>query len=169
MNSLLRIRIEEPADRPAIHAIHSSAFDGKAEADLVDRLRADGDLDLSLVACIDNELVGHLAFSPLGLANCPSVKACALAPVAVLPSYQNQGIGSALIEEGLQRLADDGMDLVLVLGAPDYYGDFAFQAEAAAALGTPYDGPHLQVLFLSDNGRAASGPVAYARAFAELT
>lgn len=164
----LRIRGEEPSDRSAIHALHVAAFGGDAEADLVDRLRADGDLHLSLVACTES-VIGHIAFSPLTLVAAPDIKACALAPVAVLPDAQNQGIGSALIEDGLQRLADTGCDLVLVLGEPDYYGDFGFSAGDAAKLTTPYDGPYLQVLFLTDRGRAAQGPVAYARAFAELT
>ncbi|MGO4573155.1 GNAT family N-acetyltransferase [Microvirga sp. 2TAF3] len=168
MTPAMRIRIEEPADRPAIHAIHASAFGGKAEAELVNRLRADGDLSLSLIACAE-EPVGHIAFSPLILAGTPSVKACALAPLAVLPSFQNRGIGSALVEDGLQRLADAGMDLVLVLGDPDFYGDFGFRAESASALATPYNGPYLQTLFLSEKGREARGPVTYARAFAELT
>ncbi|NIX76111.1 GNAT family N-acetyltransferase [Microvirga terricola] len=169
MTSSLRIRIEESTDRAAIRAIHAAAFGGNAEADLVDRLRADGDLTLSLVACASDDVVGHIAFSPLALADCPSVKACALAPVAVLPPFQNRGIGAALIEDALQRLADADMDLVLVLGEPDYYGDFSFRVEAAEGLKTPYDGPYLQALPLSENGRTASGPVVYARAFAELT
>lgn len=169
MNSPLRIRTEEPADGPAIRAIHAAAFGGDAEADLVDRLRAGGDLTLSLVACADSEPVGHIAFSPLALPDCPSVKACALAPVAVLPSFQNRGIGSALIEDALQRLADAGVDLIVVLGEPDYYGGFGFQAEIATSLKTPYDGPYLQALPLSENGSTPSGSVHYARAFAELT
>jgi Predicted acetyltransferase len=167
MTSDLRIRPEEPGDRTAIRALHAAAFGGDAEADLVDRLRRDGDLSLSLVACADTVL-GHVAFSPLTLPEAPGIRALALAPVAVLPDFQAQGIGTTLIEDGLQRLADEGADLILVLGDPAYYGEFGFRAEDAAALSTPYDGPYLQALSLTEAGRNARGPVAYVRAFAEL-
>lgn len=164
----LRIRTEDPEDRSAIHALLAAAFGGRAEADLVDNLRKDGDLSLSLVACTDH-VVGHIAFSPLALADARDLRAYALAPVAVLPAFQNRGIGAALIEDGLQRMADEGADLVLVLGDPDYYGDFGFRAAHAATLATPYDGPHLQALFLNEKGRTAQGKVIYAPAFAGLS
>ncbi|MBZ6076556.1 GNAT family N-acetyltransferase [Microvirga puerhi] len=168
MTADLRIRPEELNDRTAIHALHAAAFGGPAEANLVDGLRRDGDLALSLVAFAD-EVIGHVAFSPLILAESPDVRAYALAPVAVLPAFQNQGVGAALIEDALQRLADQGADLILVLGEPNYYGDFGFRPEDAQGLRTPYDGPFLQALPLTDKGRDAQGPVAYASAFAELT
>lgn len=168
MIAALRIRTEDPEDRSAIHALLAAAFGGRAEADLVDNLRKADDLTLSLVACTDRA-IGHIAFSPLALADPRDIKAYALAPVAVLPAFQNRGIGAALIEDGLQRLADAGADLVLVLGEPDYYGDFGFRAEDATNLVTPYDGPYLQALFLTEKGRTAQGPVTYAPAFAELS
>ena len=96
------------------------------------------------------------------------MRACALAPLAVLPQRQRQGIGSALVREALKRLEEDRMDLVLVLGEPDYYGRFGFATDLAKRLTTPYDGPYLQALALSERGAAAHGPAAYARAFAEL-
>lgn len=163
-----RIRPALPGDAPALHAIHASAFGQTAEADLVERLVTDGDLVLSLVACTDRP-VGHIAFSRLVITDMPAVSACALAPLAVDPARQRQGIGSALVEEGLRRLSEQGQDLVVVLGEPGYYGRFGFTAEAAKALRTPYDGPYLQALALSDNGQEAQGPVVYARAFAELS
>jgi putative acetyltransferase len=164
----VRIRPEEPGDWSAVHAVHAAAFGQAAEADLVDRLRADGELVVSLVACMD-EPVGHVAFSPLAMYGAPSVRACALAPLAVLPAVQRQGIGSALVTEGLRRLMEAGWDLALVLGEPAYYGRFGFDAEAARAFETPYDGPYLQALALSDKGRKAHGSVSYAKAFAELS
>jgi putative acetyltransferase len=163
-----RIRPALPGDGPAIHAIHAAAFGQTAEADLVTRLEADGDLVLSLVACTDQP-IGHIAFSRLTMTDMPAVSACALAPLAVDPARQKQGIGSALVKEGLRHLSAQGLDFVVVLGEPDYYGRFGFTAEAAKALRTPYDGPYLQALALSDKAREARGPVAYARAFAELS
>jgi putative acetyltransferase len=163
-----RIRPARPEDKPAIHALHTAAFGRTAEADLVERLEADGDLILSLVACTDRP-VGHIAFSRLAMSDAPSVRAFALGPLAVDPALQRQGIGSTLVKEGLGRLSEQGCDLVLVLGDANYYGRFGFTAEAAAALRTPYDGPYLQVLALSDQGREAQGPVVYAGAFAEVS
>jgi putative acetyltransferase len=164
----LAIRPEEPADRPAIRAIHAAAFGQSAEAALVERLRADGDLVLSLVA-VAAKPIGHIAFSPLVLSETPSVKACALAPLAVSPNRQRQGVGSALIKESLRRLAEAGMDLAVVLGDRDYYGRFGFTPDAAIRLKTPYDGPYLQALLLSERGKVAHGPASYARAFADLS
>jgi putative acetyltransferase len=163
----MRIRPEEPHDWPQISALIETAFGQPAEADLAQRLRAAGDLVLSLTAA-DGNLVGHIAFSRLALPDAPSTRACALAPLAVLPLRQRQGIGSALVLEGLVRLAQNGMDLVLVLGEPSYYGRFGFSADLANRLKTPYDGPYLQALALSESGKAARGPAAYAPAFAEL-
>jgi putative acetyltransferase len=167
MRSAVRIRPEEPQDWPEIRALVEAAFGSKAEADLVQRLREGGDLVLSLAAD-DGGPVGHIAFSRLALPETPSARACALAPLAVSPQRQRQGIGSALVREGLMRLAQGGMDLVLVLGEPDYYGRFGFAPDLAKRLMTPYDGPYLQALALSERGKAAHGPAAYARAFAEL-
>ena len=166
MRSAVRIRPEETNDLPEIHALIEAAFGQKAEADLVQRLRRDGDLVLSLTA-YDGNPVGHIAFSRLALPQAPSVRTCALAPLAVLPGRQRQGIGSALVREGLARLAQEGMDLVLVLGEPSYYGRFGFAPDLAKRLTTAYDGPYLQALALSERGKAAHGPAAYARAFAE--
>lgn len=160
------IRPEEPSDRDAIRAVLERAFGEAAEADLVDRLRSDGDLVLSLVAVLQG-VVGHVAFSRLELSD-SRVKAVALAPVAVLPAVQRSGIGTGLVREALHRLAASGEDLVLVLGDPAYYRRFGFSPEEARGLTTPYDGPYLQGLALSEAGRAATGRVRYGRAFADL-
>lgn len=163
----LSIRPETADDRPAIRAIHDAAFGGTAESTLVDDLRKDEDLILSLVA-LDGGAVGHIAFSRLVLPE-SSARACALAPLGVLPEHQRRGIGTALVREGLVLLERSGEDLVLVLGDPAYYGRFGFTTTCAAGLTTSYDGPHLQALALSGTGRGASGPAHYARAFAELS
>jgi putative acetyltransferase len=161
------IRPEEPADGKAVRAVIVAAFGQPAEADLVEALRAQGDLALSLIAEEEDEVVGHVAFSRLALAN-PLVRATALAPMAVRPDRQRQGIGSALIRESLRRFRENGEDLVLVLGEPAIYGRFGFAAEAALGLQTPYDGPYQQALALTEVGRAARGAVRYPAAFAEL-
>jgi putative acetyltransferase len=162
----VQIGSETAADRDGIRRVHLAAFPGAEEADLVDRLRANGDLVLSLVARA-GEPVGHAAFSRVVLPERP-LKVSALAPLAVLPSRQRAGIGSALVRQGLVYLRAAREDLVLVLGEPAFYGRFGFSAEAARPLSTPYDGPFLQALALSAAGRQAAGVVRYAGAFADL-
>lgn len=161
------IRLEESADRSALYAIYSAAFGQLAEADLVQNMHEDGDLILSLIAFAD-EPVGHVAYSRLTLHENPSIKAAVLAPLAGASSFQKQGIGAALVQDSLKRLTDKHYDLVLVLGEPRYYSRFGFMPRLAERLKTPYDGPYLQALALSDKGKDARGPVSYAQAFAEL-
>lgn len=162
------LRLVDSLDWPAIAAICDAAFGQPAETGLVRRLAQDGDLVLALTA-FGPEPVGHIAFSRLTLDGHPDFRAAALAPVAVVPARQGRGVGALLVREGLRRLAETGCDLVLVLGEPDYYGRFGFDAEAARRFETPYDGPYLQALALTERGREAQGPVAYAPAFAGLT
>lgn len=92
------IREEEPDDVIAIHRINTSAFD--TEANLVDALRAQDAVIISLVAEQNGVPVGHIPFSPVTLSPPSNLKLAGLAPMAVLPEYQNQGIGSALVRTG---------------------------------------------------------------------
>ncbi|WP_230532679.1 GNAT family N-acetyltransferase [Microvirga roseola] len=165
----MNIRLEETADWTAVYTIYAAAFGQSAEADLVQRIHKDGDLILSLAA-YDGSAgpVGHIVFSRLILNAAPGVKGAVLAPLAVVPSHQKHGIGSALVAEGLERLKQAGTDLVVVLGDPNFYGRFGFSPKLAKKLRTPYDGPYVQSLALSERGNEAHGPVSYARAFAEL-
>ena len=126
----LIVRAETPGDRDAIRAVHEVAFPTPQEADLVDALRVDDDLVLSLVAIEDGAIVGHIAFSRMTVkSDTGEFAALALAPVAVIPEFQREGVGSTLIENGLELLAKKGEKLVFVLGEPDYYGRFGFQRE----------------------------------------
>jgi putative acetyltransferase len=163
----MTIRLKESADWQAIYEIYAAAFGQSAEADLVQSMQKDGDLILSLIAYNDHP-AGHIAYSHLRLHEASAIKACVLAPLAVAPAFQKQGIAAALVRHSLERLRDDGYDLVVVLGEPHYYGRFGFDPKLAEKLKTPYDGPYLQALALSDHGKGAYGPVSYARAFAEL-
>jgi putative acetyltransferase len=163
----MTIRLEESTDWQAIYAVYAAAFGQSAEADLVQNMQNDGDLLLSLIAYHDQP-AGHVAYSHLKLVEAPSIKACVLAPLAVVPSFRHRGIGAGLVRHSLEWLRRDGYDLVVVLGEPHYYGRFGFDPKLAEKLKTPYDGPYLQALALSDKGRGAHGSVSYARAFAEL-
>jgi putative acetyltransferase len=157
------MRLETPADRAAIRRVHLESFPTAAEADLVDQLRRDGDVVLSLVAEEGGVVTGHVLFSRMTA----PFRALGLAPVAVLPDYRRRGIAARLIEDGLARLAAD-WDAVFVLGDPAYYGRFGFDAGLAAGFANPYAGPHFMVKSLAGKLPSNQGPVGYAAAFARL-
>ncbi len=164
----MRIRPDEPADWPVLYNLYISVFGQSAEVALVQRLRPDGDLVLSLVASQEKP-VGHIVFSRLTLKEDPSVKGCVLAPLVIASSHQKQGIGSMLLKESLDQLREAGFDLVTVLGDPRYFGRHGFTPELARRFKAPFKGPYVQALALSEKGKMAYGPVTYARVFAELT
>jgi putative acetyltransferase len=166
MSATAVIRSEMQRDAAGIRSVLEAAFGGSAEADLTERLRADGDLVLALVAELPEGLAGYVAFPRLTLASDGrSIPALGLAPVGVLPARQRQGVGSALIRAGLARLKDRGEGLVFVLGEPDYYSRFGF--EATPDFVSTYAGPYFQTLRLSPNA-PVSGTVTYPPAFATL-
>jgi len=158
------IRGETEPDRAAIRRVETAAFPTAAEADLVDRLRADGDLRLSLVAAEGEEIVGHVAFSVMTA----PFRALGLAPVAVSPERQTQGIGSALIREGLRRVAAEGWEGVFVLGDPAYYERFGFDVGLASGFRCRYAGAHFMAEALGGALPVLTGEVDYAPAFAAL-
>jgi putative acetyltransferase len=162
------IRPEKPADAAAIREVLVSAFGHRQEADLVERLRGDGDLILALVAEEDGAITGYVAFSRLWIERCGTrVPGIGLAPVAVLPSRQRKGTARALIGTGHLRLKTLGETVVFVLGDPDYYARFGFSREIAKAFDCVYQGDYLQALRLSPDAPEA-GEVIYAPAFAGL-
>lgn len=135
----LRIRSETPADHEAIHEVNRLAFGQDAEARLVDDLRAGNYVRLSLVAEREGRVVGHILFSDLPIVGkTGTVPALALAPIAVLPEFQNQGIGSALVRRGLEDCRAQGHRIVIVLGHPHFYPRFGFSAALAAQLESPF-------------------------------
>ncbi|MFN8663891.1 MAG: N-acetyltransferase [Thermomicrobiales bacterium] len=133
------IRPESPADATAIHALTAAAFAGKPYSDgtepyVIDALRADGALAISLVAEEQGEVVGHVAFSLVSIADEPGTW-YGLGPVSVAPSRQRQGIGTALIETGLAQVRDLGAEGCVLLGDPAYYRRFGFSATRSALPG----------------------------------
>jgi putative acetyltransferase len=137
------IRQESAADIPQIFAINQAAFGRPDEALLVDRLRARKAFIYSLVAVQDGTVAGHALFSPMMIQEKSGTVSvvCALGPVAVLPGGQNQGIGSALIEAGIERCRKAGYPLMIVLGHPDYYPHFGFKPAADFNIVSAYDVP----------------------------
>lgn len=162
------VRPERPEDAPAIHALVSDAFGQTPEADLVDRLRGEGDLVCSLVTEDGGVLTGHVAFSRVWIEQGASrLAGVSLAPVAVSPAHQRRGAGSALIRAGHARLRDAGERIVFVYGDPAYYQRFGFVRASAAGFDCIYQGEYFQVLRLAPDA-PVSGRVIYAAAFGGL-
>lgn len=162
-----QIRDEVAADREAIASVLRAAFGGEDEARLVDRLRMDGDLVVSLTAEEGGSVIGHIGFSRLEISRGErSIRAVALAPVAVRPHRQRRGTGSALVRVGLERCDEAGYAAVLVLGHPDYYPRFGFSAGLAERLCSPFSGPAFMALALEPEALDGTGwAVSYPPAF----
>ena len=134
----LLIRVELPSDAPAIRELNRKAFGQEAEAALVDALRENAKFLLSLVACVDGEVVGHLLFTDM----LGSVQRIAgLAPMAVLPGFQRRGVGSALVSEGLQYLREQSYIAAVVLGHKDFYPRFGFRPAEDFGITTQFEVP----------------------------
>ena len=163
----VEIREEQPADIRAIHRVNAEAFETEDEARLVDQLRDGGFVTLSLVAEMDGEIVGHLLLSPLKIeTNDGDVEALALAPMAVTPERQSQGIGSRLVCECLTIARERGHRAIVVLGHPEFYPRFGFSAELAAPLTSPFSGNAWMALELTPAAlKGVTGPVVYAEPF----
>ena len=158
------IRDEHPADFCAISTLNEAAFGRPDEARLVDRLRADGDLIASLVAEDRGKVVGYVALSRMGV----PFRALGLGPVATAANRRREGIAGRLIREALARAAAGEWQAVFVVGAPDYYRRFGFDAAAAEGFSSSYAGPFLMALSLGGVMPTATGRIEYAAAFAGL-
>ncbi|WP_290523792.1 N-acetyltransferase [Alcanivorax sp.] len=160
------LRTEQPGDIPAIHALTAEAFANVSHSDqrepfIVDALRNEGALSLSLVAELEAELVGHIAFSPVTL-SCGASHWYGLGPVSVLPEWQGKGVGSQLVLAGLDALKKQGAHGCVLLGDPTWYERFGFVATPLLRLaGVPAE--YFQALLL--NGTWPDAEVHYHPAF----
>lgn len=154
----LILRKEEAGDHAAITALNEAAFGQPGEAALVDALRAHGALTLSLVAIADDELVGHIAFSPVTITGDAGVRqAIGLAPMAVAPPWQRRGVGGRLVREGLARLHAAGASAVVVLGHPGYYPRFGFAPASRFGLRWEHPAPDAAFMALELSSGALTG------------
>jgi predicted N-acetyltransferase YhbS len=162
----MRIRDEIPGEEAAIHALTKAAFASVAMSDgseprIVDRLRQDGDLALSLVAVEDEQIIGHVAFSPVTLSGSDG-DWFGLGPISVHPARQRSGIGRLLVEAGLDRLRARNAHGCVLLGDPAHYARFGFSSPGDLTYGAV---PTAYVQALAFKTQAAKGELHYAAAF----
>ena len=167
---MFAMRLEDPEDAAAIRVVQRSAFSGVAEADLVDALRAAGAGVLSMVA-VDGEVVGHVLYTwaIVDTERGEQVPLLGLAPLAVRPDRQGEGIGTRLIGASLEWLREEGYAAVVLVGPPDYYPRFGFLPASRYGLEWEMDVPDdvFQAVELSAGGLAGvRGIVRYRPEFA---
>jgi putative acetyltransferase len=130
------VRKERPTDLDAIRALVTASFPSPAEAALIDALRSAGTLSLSLVAVDENEVIGHVGFSPVTIDGV--TRGLGLAPVAVREDRRRRGVGERLVRDGLGLCRNLAVGLVVVLGDPRYYARFGFEAARRLELRDEY-------------------------------
>ena len=166
MNAKIVIRNERDADASAIAEVTVAAFktleiSNRTEQFIIEALRAAKALEVSLVAEVDGRVIGHIAFSPVTISD-GTQNWYGLGPVSVLPEYQRQGIGKALIREGLSRLKDMNARGCCLVGHPDYYTKFGFKNMPGLVL----EGVPQEVFFaLSFDGHTPRGAVTFHEVF----
>ena len=165
------VRKERKEDIHGIHRVNGSAFETDAEARLVDILRDQAHPTISLVADYLGELAGHIMFSPVTLDGHPELNIMGLAPMAVLPEHQGKGIGTGLVQAGLEECKKLGVGAVVVLGHPEYYPRFGFVPASRYGIRCEYDVPddvfmvkELQEGYLG----GVTGTIKYHAAFSSL-
>lgn len=166
------LRTEQPEDYQTVYDVVKRAFssaqssDGN-EQDLVNALRKSSAFlpQLSLVAEVDGKVVGHILFTKVRIGN--DVEALALAPLSVLPEYQKQGIGTALIHQGHAVAKELGYHYSIVLGSEDYYPRFGYLPAEAFGIRPPFAVPskNFMACKISENAPAVLGVVKYAKEF----
>jgi putative acetyltransferase len=146
------IRPETAADAAAIRHVHLTAFPTSAEADLVERLRADGKAVIALVAQDGESIVGHVLFSPLTLEPLAGTVGLGLAPLAVLPDHEKHGVGRRLVQNGLAECHRWGAGFVVVIGDPPYYTRFGFEPAEKHGLRSEFDAGGSFMVFKLESG-----------------
>jgi putative acetyltransferase len=135
----LSIRPVRPEDLPEIVRLHDLAFGGQDEGRLVSLLHDRGQAVISLAALTSERIIGHILFSPVHFTpEHTEIRALGLAPLAVLPEFQNLGIGTRLTRDGLILCQAGGWQAVVVLGHPEYYPRFGFAPASRFGIGNEY-------------------------------
>ena len=171
---MITIRPQQPEDAVQVRHVNEQAFGQRLEADLGETLQEACADVLSLVAVDAGNagIVGHILFTPVTIERAERPLAgMGLGPMAVLPEYQRQGIGSRLVEQGLEILRQRSCPFVVVVGHPEYYPRFGFERASTHDLASPWDGvpdPAFMVMILDARAmQGVSGIARYRREFDE--
>lgn len=170
----IQIRPEHKNDISAISMLNDMAFGQEAEGNLIVKLRKNKNFikDLSLVACMGNEIIGHILFSKIVIKNdTEEFESLALAPMAVIPEFQGLGIGSQLINKGLQKATKLGYKSIIVLGHENYYPRFNFTPASQFQITCPFEVPDASFMAIElqkGNLDSVSGCVVYPKEFNDL-
>jgi putative acetyltransferase len=167
---LIEIREERPDDIATVREVNRRAFRQDQESNIVDALRANGGGLLSLVATVNDRVVGHILYSPASISDV--VNGAALGPMAVLPEHQRRGIGSKLVEAGNRKLKDAGHPFIIVVGHAEYYPRFGFRPASKYGIKCEWDVPDdvFMVLILDQaKMQGASGLAKYRHEFSTVS
>ncbi len=175
---VFEIRQEQEKDYNTVHQVIELAFRDMEDSDhsepfLVDRLRQTDAFipELSLVAEIGGEIIGHILMTKVEIVSeNKSVTSLGLAPVSVLPAYQNRGVGSVLIREAHRRAAELGYGSAVLLGHKDYYPRFGYKQAIDFGIEFPFDVPHeycMAVELRPESLKDVQGMIQYAKPFME--
>lgn len=137
------VRKEEEKDYSKVYNVNKLAFKQENESKLIEKIRKGKNFvpELSIVAEVDNQIVGHILFSKIKIVGDSVYESLALAPMAVIPEFQKQGIGSLLIRKGIETAKKLGFDSIIVLGHKEYYPKFGFQPVSKWKIKCPFDVP----------------------------
>ena len=167
------IREEMTEDIEAIRKVNEQAFSQQAEANIVDKLRENCPDILSLVAVQEEKIMGHILFSPARIEGERIAEGMGLAPVAVTPEWQHKGIGSLLVQKGIEMLKDRSYAFVIVLGHPEYYPRFGFERASQYGIRSQWVGVPDEAFMILILDRSAmkdiSGVARYRSEFDEAT
>jgi putative acetyltransferase len=167
---LIAVRFEQPEDSGGIRQTNELAFGAPLEARLVDALRGSAG-SISLVATMDERVVGHILFTPVTLEPAVTLRIAGLAPMAVRPEHQRSGIGSQLVRAGLDECGRQGYSAIVVLGHPDYYPRFGFVPAHTLGLTCEFPSPpeaFMALELVSGSLPRRSGLVRYLPEFATV-